>query len=52
MFHAKTRAYVLGIRGYEFNDFEERLSERAEQNLEKAFQFVANLVASDSFSNT
>jgi len=51
MFHAKTRAYVLGIRGYEFNDFEERLSERAEQNLEEAFQFVANLVASDNFSN-
>ena len=45
LFHAKTRAYVLGIRGYEFNDFEERLSERAKQNLEEAFQFTSNLIA-------
>ena len=51
MFQAKTKAYVLGIRGYEFNDFEERLSERAEQNLEEAFQFIANLIASDNFSS-
>ena len=51
LFQAKTRAYVLGIRGYEFNDFEERLSERAEQNLEEAFQFIANLIASDNFSS-
>ena len=45
MFHAKTKAYVLGIRGYEFNDFEERLSGRAKQNLEEAFQFPSNLIA-------
>jgi hydrogenase maturation protease len=51
MFHSKARAYVLGIRGYEFNDFEERLSERAQQNLEEAFQFIANLIASDNFSS-
>ena len=47
MFHANTRAYVLGIRGYEFNEFEEKLSEGAKHNLEEAFQFIANLSASD-----
>jgi hydrogenase maturation protease len=49
LFHSKARAYVLGIRGYEFNDFEERLSEGAKKNLEEAFQFMANLVQSRNF---
>lgn len=52
MFHAKSRAYVLGIRGYEFNDFEERLSKRAEQNLEEAFRFVTTLVQCGNFNST
>ncbi len=46
MFKAKTRAYVLGIRGYEFNDFEERLSERAKNNLDEAFKFILKMVKS------
>ena len=49
MFHARTRAYVLGIRGYEFDAYEERLSEGALENLEKAYQFIAGLVKSDNF---
>lgn len=40
LFDGKTRGYVLGIRGYEFNEFGERLSERAARNLERALQFV------------
>ncbi len=46
MFHSRVRAYMLGIRGYEFNRFEERLSEGAERNLEKAFAFIQRLSAS------
>ncbi len=46
MFQAKTTAYVLGIRGYEFERFEERLSEGAKKNLEAAFEFIMNLVQS------
>jgi hydrogenase maturation protease len=46
LFHSRARAYVLGIRGYEFNGYDERLSERAKKNLEEAFQFVARLVQS------
>ncbi len=45
MFHARTKAYLLGIRGYEFGEFEERLSERAERNLEEAFAFVVDFIS-------
>jgi len=51
LFDSRARAYVLGIRGYEFNGYNERLSERAEQNLEEAFQFVAKLVKSGNFNS-
>ena len=52
LFHSRARAYVLGIRGYEFNGYNERLSARAEKNLEEAFQFVARLVQSGNFNST
>jgi len=40
LFDAKTTGYVLGIRGYEFNEFGERLSERAADNLRDALEFL------------
>lgn len=52
LFHSRARAYVLGIRGYAFNGYNERLSGRAEKNLEEAFQFVAKLVQSGNFNST
>ena len=36
LFGANAEAYVLGIRGYEFNEFGERLSPRARANLAEA----------------
>ena len=36
LFGATPDGYVLGIRGYEFNDFGERLSPKAQQNLAAA----------------
>lgn len=51
LFHSRARAYVLGIRGYEFNGYSEGLSERAGKNLEEAFQFVAKLVQSGNFDS-
>jgi hydrogenase maturation protease len=51
MFHSQARAYVLGVRGYEFNGYNERLSERAEKNLEEAFQFVTKLVQAEDFNS-
>lgn len=40
LFGARTQAYVLAIRGYEFNEYEERLSERARANLAEAVRFL------------
>ena len=33
-------AFALGIRGYEFNDFGEQLSDKARQNLDAALEFL------------
>jgi hypothetical protein len=35
---------VLGIRGYEFNEFGEHLSEKAKHNLDCALRFVQTLL--------
>ncbi|MCB2205778.1 hydrogenase maturation protease [bacterium] len=40
LFEAKTRGYILGIRGYEFNEFGERLSPAAQENLDHALQYI------------
>ncbi len=40
LFKADTKAYVLGIRGYEFNDFGEKLSDKAQNNLLDAIEFI------------
>lgn len=43
------RGWVLGVRGYEFNEFDERLSPTAEHNLQAAVAFVGQLLAVDNF---
>ncbi len=40
LFGREPKAYVLGIRGYEFNEFGEGLSAGAEANLSEAVAFV------------
>lgn len=40
LFRSSTRGYILGIRGYEFNEFGEGLSSRAADNLERAIAFL------------
>jgi len=44
LFDAHPRAYLLGIRGLEFNAFGERLSERAQANLDAAIAFIEPLL--------
>ncbi len=39
-FGAKAKAYVLGIRGYDFESFEEGLTDRARINLDQAIEFI------------
>jgi hydrogenase maturation protease len=52
LFRADTRAYVLGIRGYEFDEFGERLSARAQANLDAAVAFVERLMREESFETS
>ena len=40
LFNASARGYILGIRGYEFNEFGEALSEKARANLRSALDFI------------
>jgi hydrogenase maturation protease len=40
LFQAQTQGYALGIRGYEFDVFEESLTSKAQKNLEKAIEFI------------
>ena len=49
LFHTTCEAYVLGIRGYEFNAFGEGLSDRARGNLDKAEAFIENAVRNGQF---
>lgn len=40
LFDAKTEAWIMGIRGYQFNEFGERLSPGARENLNAAYEFL------------
>lgn len=44
LFGARTRGYVLGIRGYRFNEFEESLSAEARSNLAAAQAFLERTI--------
>lgn len=49
LFNAKTKGYALAIRGYEFNEFGERLSSRAQDNLISAVEFLSELLTTGNF---
>lgn len=49
LFGAKTKCYILGIRGYEFNEFGQRLSKGAVANLEKAEEFITKAITGNNF---
>jgi len=42
LFASEAQGYILAIRGYEFGDFGEQLSAKAERNLAAAFRFLAD----------
>jgi len=50
LFGARTRGFVLGIRGYRFDAFGERLSERARRNLHQAVEFFRAVLAEGDFA--
>ncbi len=45
LFGATPKAYGMAIRGYEFNEFGEQLSVKAQANLAAAIEFLAGWVA-------
>lgn len=49
LFRGRPEAYVLGIRGYEFNEFSETLSERAAGNLAAAVRFLQSVLHTRAF---
>jgi hydrogenase maturation protease len=44
LFGSRASAFTLAIRGYEFDDFGEHLSDKAQSNLEQAVAFLENLL--------
>ena len=49
LFKAKTKGYALAIRGYEFNEFGEKLSSKAQDNLISAVEFLSELLKTRNF---
>jgi len=51
LFKASTKGYVLGIRGYCFNEFSEVLSDKAKANLTAAIAFTESLLRDRCFGD-
>jgi len=49
LFRADTKGYILGIRGYEFNEFREALSHGAKANLAAATEFLVKVLRGRDF---
>jgi hypothetical protein len=49
MFASKAAAYALGIRGYDFGELDENLSQRAQDNLAEAIAFVRKALVERQF---
>jgi len=47
---ASAVAYLLGIRGYEFNEYDERFSPDAARNLSAAIEFVRTGLQAENFA--
>jgi hydrogenase maturation protease len=47
LFQAEPEAWILGIRGYRFDEFEEHLSHGAQRNLVAAVSAMASAIQSD-----
>ncbi len=51
LFAVMPRAYLLGIRGYEFNEFGEGLSAPAQHNLAAALDFLTPILRDGAFGD-
>jgi hydrogenase maturation protease len=51
LFNSKAKGYILAIRGYNFEQLKEGLTEKAKSNLEKAAEFFEKLLNTKNFEN-
>lgn len=49
LFNSKAKCFVLGIRGYVFEQFREDLTDKAKENLQKAVVFLENMLRTRNF---
>jgi hydrogenase maturation protease len=51
LFDSNAKGYILAIRGYNFEQLNEGLTEKAKANLEKAAQFLREIFETKNFEN-
>lgn len=51
LFGAKTKGYILGVRGYRFNDFGQGISALAINNLNVALKFLVGILQTRDFAS-
>lgn len=49
LFNAKTEGYLLGVKGYSFDMFTEKITPRARENKRKAVEFLVSMLRAGSF---
>ncbi len=52
LFSSRCRGFLIGIRGYEFDEFKETMTEKARENLHKAIDFFEPALRNGSFFET
>jgi len=50
LFKSKAKGFTFAIRGYEFNKFNEKLTEKANSNLQKAVGFLEDMLKTKNFN--
>ena len=50
LFGSKAKGFILGIRGYEFDRFDTKLTEKAKNNSQKAVRFIEGLLKTKNFN--
>ncbi len=51
LFQAKSEAYMLAVRGYSFDMFDEKMTVKALENKREAVRFLRSILESGSFKN-
>ncbi|MEN6383806.1 MAG: hydrogenase maturation protease [Phycisphaerales bacterium] len=51
LFNSKAKGFILAVRGYDFEQLKEGISEKAKSNLEKAAGFLEKLLKNENFEN-